>query len=102
MSYSIKQAIELANKIEYKYGDKKITKSANTQAILTLMQNYEGTADFLGDVAQADMEMWKELIESGSPDEGNDHNDFIAAAKHSYKIITDASNAIRQIESKFL
>ena len=103
MSYSIKQASELANKIEAKYSlNKQVVKKANNvNAIQALMSNYEGTFAFLKAVAEADMYMWKDMIESGGEEDAEAHNDERAAASQCHKIIMDAANAIHAIESKF-
>jgi len=95
MVYSLKQAIALANKIDTKYSDKKITKVAgNLTAMSALLNQYQGTSDFIKDLAKADMLLWNDNMNEGD-------NEKAEAAKKVYHILSMVAIEIHQIESKF-
>jgi len=99
MSYSNKQSLKLAAKIDAKYGDKKLTKTANTQTLLGLLHgSSSGTAGILMDLANADQMIWDETIETS---EGDEQAKAMAAAKKSYDAIMAAAKIVDAIEANF-
>lgn len=97
MTYSLKQSLALANKIDKKYGDKNITKTAgNLQAIVGLMGQYDGTAEFLKDVAKAVIHFYNE-----NQVEGEDNTEAMNAAKQIHDQIIGIAGSVYSIESTF-